>query len=104
MAVILDDLCSAGVSTARRVVEEAASDLHKTAAGALSDAEERRPSWGKAAAGPGQPSFIHSFIQQSFAECVPNTDREEHNGSSSGPCGNVTPQLGGQSQTKKERA
>ena len=62
VAVILDDLRSAGASTAHRLVlEEAASDLHKSAAETL-----------RAAAGQSSfiHSFIHSFIQRSFAECL----------------------------------
>ena len=77
VAVILDDLRSAGASTAHRpVLEEAASDLHKSAAGTLRDAESDLPGQGCC-----RPELLHSFIH-SFsnhllnAYCVSGVNKE----------------------------
>lgn len=103
MAVILDDLCSAGVSTAHRpVVEEAASDLHKTAAGALSDAESDL--LGQGCCRPERlRSFIHSFSSHLLSVCRAPIERETQRVKfwSLWECN--APAGGGQSQTKKER-
>ena len=106
MAVILDDLRSAGVSTAHRpVVEEAASDLHKTAAGTLSDAESHL--LGQGCCRPELHSFIHSFIH-SFSShllsvCRAPIERETQR-IKFWPLWECNAPVGGdQSQTKKER-